>query len=458
MGVGITMENGKSGKLRRVLLIVCALMLVVWGVLIAHVILGSKEKKETETIRVLKSMKSQYRMSYREDGNFHTSEDVYRYDEKGRLINLSYYSDGVIYSSYDLEYYYDGDLPVTRMTYILYNRIGGVDEIWRKEVYEYYPSGKMRSRTQYWEYNSETYIERTFFDTNGYETGWTSYENGVVVSKGRYQRDVNGFEISCELWTPEEDEWKPVLKEKNECDSEGRVRKQYTYFDDRWWLNREIEYYDDGTWLRTDYKRSRDETDESVIHTFPFLSYLIDSEGRTLEVKQYDYWSEDEPFVDHQTTIEYAADGSYTERNIYSFGYVYTRKYDRDGRLVTQERVNSDGVIDKIIQNIYDERGRLLKERSSEDGVEFTETVCRYDQQGNLIYEGSATDEKDGRYYQYDEQGSLIREWPASDEESYTSYQYEDIRVSKEQLEENGKFYMDDPQNMEIIKEQRGAE
>ena len=316
----------------------------------------------------------------------------------------------------------------------------------------------MRSRTQYWEYNSETYIERTFFDTNGYETGWTSYENGVVVSKGRYQRDVNGFEISCELWTPEEDEWKPVLNEKNECDSEGRVRKQYTYFDDRWWLNREIEYYDDGTWLRTDYKRSRDETDESVIHTFPFLSYLIDSEGRTLEVKQYDYWSEDEPFVDHQTTIEYAADGSYTERNIYSFGYVYTRKYDRDGRLVTQERVNSDGVIDKIIQNIYDERGRLLKERSSEDGVEFTETVCRYDQQGNLIYEGSATDEKDGRYYQYDEQGSLIREWPASDEESYTSYQYEDIRVSKDQLEENGKFYMDDPQNMEIIKEQRGAE
>ena len=46
MGVGITMENGKSGKLRRVLLIVCALMLVAWGVLIAHVIRVSKEQLE----------------------------------------------------------------------------------------------------------------------------------------------------------------------------------------------------------------------------------------------------------------------------------------------------------------------------------------------------------------------------------------------------------------------------
>lgn len=459
------MKSAKTrNKIMCMLLGICALLLVAYGVLIVFVLRGSEEKKRQkeqkepkETIRVLKA--EQYTSSSFEwDGKkyvnqYKTDEVEYQYDSYGRLTKESHFSDGKIRSSYDLEYYYDRDTPVTRVIEIWYTyRNGETQEIDRREEHEYYPSGKIRSHTKFWYSAPQTCAIRTFYDTTRHETEWIRYHyNGDVAEKGRYYRDVNGFEISCEIWTPEDDEWTVAQNTKSECDSEGRVRKQYEYLNGIWRLTREIEYYDDGTWLRTDYAQAHDKKDESKLHTYPYISWLFDREGRRLETKGYDYWSGDEPFVDLQVTYEYTDDGGYTEKKKYNSGAEYITVFDRDSREISLTGTDRDGAVCRVVQNTYSDDGRILKSRSSKDGVEFEETIYCYDQQGNLMFAGSASDEGEGRYYEYDPYGNLLRQWSASDERLGTSYQYEEIRLSKEQLEENKKFYSDDPAKMDRI-------
>lgn len=441
-------------KAKRVLLGACALILAAWGALIVFVLRGSKDKKDYETVWVLKSEQKtihSYKYNTKEKKyvkQYDTDEVEYQYDSFGRLVKL-YSNNGMIDLSYDLEYYYDGETPVTRVTMTRYSvRAGAEPEVTWREEHEYDPSGKIRSHTKYWPADLQTCAEKTFYDTNRQETGWISYDHsGNVDGKGRYQRDVNGFEISCETWTPEDDEWTLIQTRKSECDSEGRVRKQYEYYKDEWWLTREIEYYDDGTWLLTEYKQYPDKQDESKRNTYVWRSYRIDAKGRNLEVIVYNYRSKDEPFVIRRYTYEYTDDGGFTEKTEYDSGSVFINIYDRDGRLISSNGTDEKGEVFYFEQNIYGEDGRILKRRSSKDG----ETIYRYDQQGNLIFKGSASDESDGTYYEYDPHGNLLREWLASDEEEGTSYQYEEIRLTKEQLEENKKFYTADPMEMDRI-------
>lgn len=453
------MESAQSGKKGKyVVLGICALMIVIWGVLIAFVFRGSNEK-ENGSIWVLKeNQQTRYEshFSEKEGGivkQYGTCEYKYEYDSNGRLTKESYYSGTRLEWTYDLEYYYDGETPITRvtMTDYDYRRTSTEPEIREREEHEYDPAGKIRSHAKYWDNESQSYAKRTFYDTDRHETGSISYDqDGNIDGKTRYHRDVNGYEISCETWTPEDDEWTPVQTRKSECDSEGRVRKQYEFRKDEWWLTREVKYYDDGTWLQTEYKQVPDKQDKSKQNTYVALSYRFDAKGRYREVIEYNYWSKDEPFVNRRYTYEYANDG-YTERVEYDSGSVYINIYDRDDRLISANGTDAKGEVFYVEQNIYGEDGRILKERSSKDGVEFTETIYRYDQQGNLIFYGSASDESDGTYYEYDPYGNLLREWLASDEEEGTSYQYEKIRLTKEQREENKKFYTADPMEMDRI-------
>ena len=457
------MGNTRSKKMRLVLIGACVLMLAVWGVLIAVLLHGSKKSGDgDEAIRVLKSVQrtsKSYSYLGKDQEEYDTDVWEYRYDSKGRLTNVSYYPEGKLYRSYDLEYYYDGDLPVTRMTLSYYSyystKTEDITEV-EKDRYEYYPSGKIRSHAEYWQEDSQSYSRCTYYDEKRHETGWTDYdEEGSVKRKYRNQLDRNGYEISYEIWEPENDEWTPSENSKSERDAEGRVRKQYMLNDGEWELTCEIEYDDDGARRQTDYTRYSKSREDGTWRILPKLSWRYDPDDRLIEVAEYDYWSADEPFVECLTTYEYTDNGGYTEKRVFNSGAASTGEYDRDGQTIWEESVDSKGKVCWIVRNTYDENGHILKNRTSKDGENFTETIYRYDREGRLIYHGSA-DESDGWYYEYDQHGNLIREWSGSNEGVCTTYQYKEIQISKEQLEENKKFYMDDPSEMPTIVRQRG--
>lgn len=416
--------SAKKKKILIAILGICALLLVVWGILVISIFQGGKGKKNTKDgsgIWVLVS---------KEDGARGMS---YAYDSKGRLIHAEPNNDGSAKGKYeyDLEYYYDGDVPVTKMTY---KKTGyGREE---REEYTYYPSGKIRTHADYWDADLGIYTYREVYDEKQRVIHEYDYdEEGKLSSDTQTVYDGNGYVISCETHYAD---GQIVQSKRGELDSEGRVTKVYKYNQGEWIFFEEIEYSEDGGRISKNYQTHWVETEtdgnEGLWRTDLYYAFRLDAENRVVEYWDYDYWTNTEPVLRIHYIYEYSETKD-RRREVQTTGpeekyqFTHIKEYDLNDRLVYEERIDQDG--STVQEYLYDEHGNLCMQRSFKNGVLSNEFVYTntYDSYGNLLSVVSKSDKN--------------------------TYKYEKIQISEEQIAENAKFYMDFPEHMEIIQKYR---
>ncbi|MBO4398517.1 MAG: hypothetical protein J5795_00125 [Lachnospiraceae bacterium] len=318
---------------------------------------------------------------------------------------------------YNLEYYYEGDVPVTKLTISDY----GLES---REEYTYYPSGKIRTYAEFWDADLGIYLYRTVYDENQRVIEEYDYdEEGKLSSTTQTVRDEREYVISSETRKADGQIEQTI---RGELDSEGRVTKVYKYVPQtkEWRILHEIEYSEDGSRIDKTYTKNRDET------TVLCYAFRWDAENRQTESWDYDYWTNTEPVLRTHYIYEYSETKD-RRREVQTTGpeeknqFSIIKEYDLNDRLVYEETIDKDG--SKVTDYIYDEYGNLWKIRYSENGAKSTETVIEntYDSYGNLL--------------------SVVKDHKSV-------YKYEKIRISEKQMAENARFYMDFPENMEKIR------
>ena len=414
-------------KHKKLIFAICgisALALISWIVLLCFVFRRpTKVTNQGEKPKEIIDENAVWVLTSEDHGNW--KYDDFEYDSTGRLIHAEENSEvsEKWKLEYNLEYYYEGDVPVTKLTII--ENYHGIE---RRDEYEYYPSGRIRKHTAYYGESNSPHYTDIYADTRiRCSLKSVNYANdGSVIQEYRFEPDPNGYVISCEKidYTEKTPEW--TLIKKSELDAKGRVVKLYAYEKEKWWLDKEMEYFDDGGMSLRVYDNG-----------YLKAETRLDAEGRTVEYTDYDYWSADEPVVHWRTVYEYTkTEQGYrkkiTEGHLESgvSTYVTVEEYTTDDRLISSEAYDSKGNITKYGKYVYDENGKPLKDIESRDGVTFSEWVYTYDRYGNLISEGRPG------------------------ETEYT-YEYKPIHLSEEQIAENAKFYMDLPYKMEKIGNKR---
>lgn len=410
-------------KHKKLIFAICgisALALISWIVLLCFVFRRpTKVTNQGEKPEEIIDENAVWVLTSEDHGNW--KYDDFEYDRQGRLIHVSDYKEpGKSAYSFDLEYFYDDGIPVTKV-------IRTDNEFGYRDEYEYYPSGRIRKHTAYYKESNSPHYTDIYADTRiRCSLKSVNYANdGSVIQEYRFEPDPNGYVISCEKidYTEKTPEW--TLIKKSELDAKGRVVKLYAYEKEKWWLDKEMEYFDDGGMSLRVYNNG-----------YLKAETRLDAEGRTVESTDYDYWSAD--VVYWRTVYEYTkTEQGYRKKEITECHresgvstYVMFEEYTADDRLISSEEYDSKGNLTKCGRYVYDEDGKPLKDIQSKDGVTFYEWVYNYDRYGNLISEGRPG-------------------------ETAHTYEYKPIHLSEEQIAENAKFYLALPYEMEQIGNKR---
>ncbi|MBO4627653.1 MAG: hypothetical protein J5645_06735 [Lachnospiraceae bacterium] len=421
-------------KQRFVWAVICICVLAAIGGVIFGVLRKMKEDEANETIWVVESRHDEMsQLSVASDGTLYMPRGLHErtgwewkceYDDYGRLVRMTATSDTIFNDCYDLEYYYLGDTPITRVTH---TDVYTYSESWvSREQHEYYPSGVIRSSAPYWDEEHKLFTYREFYDEEQKLVRWESYDNdGNVESEGRFTYDSYGHRMLEETRDAGADEWS-VGSWKSDCDDEGRVIRMYRRRSGTWLPVLSYEYNTDGTVVESQYVSGRDDNGEWMTN----LDYIkvFDRAGRTVRteairssrnaVTVYTYGPTDEQ--------------GFRKTALYN-GYVSTTEYDRDNHLIFDQEVDPDGKVLSERRINYDKDGRLLSTRTFRNGVLVAEDVYDYSGLGNLT--------------------SIV-----SLNGDVTYFDYIPITISKEQAAENAKFYMDFPTEMETIPRYRDDE
>ena len=432
------MDSSRSKKQKMVIAIlgVCALLLVVWVILIISVFRGLKKengKTGGENSGQKNSDEGVTWLLVSKKKSNHTT--TYTYDSKGRLIHAEPdYGKGEDWKYlYDVEYYYEEDIPVTKLT-ITEIYYGHVD----REEYTYSPSGFIRTHSTNWDEELGMYVHREVYDDKQRLIDECYYDEGKLSKEIQTVYDETGYVITREEHDVSGGGWRKL--EWGDLDSLGRVTKEYAYISGLdglsgladYRVKREIEYAEDGSRVeknyRTRYVRTGEDNEDGFYQTYLAYEVRIGEDDRTLEDWSYDIQQTGERTLSNHQTYEYSEAEDCCRTTVISERSVWVREYDSKGNLIHSKTTYSDGRTAKEQQNFYDEYGNLTKIQESDDGVEFCKYLYKYtyDAYGNLLsveYENGAKD----------------------------IYEYDKIRLSEEQIAENAKFYMDLPENLNTI-------
>lgn len=373
-------------RVKRVVLILCFVALVAWAALIVTMFSGMwnksapsgthptvtlEAKQETsltpvpDTIQVW-LLEKEY-CTYSND----TEKKLvcqFRYDENGRCVSCS--RDGQNAESlfrYDAENYL---VTVIRPDYEVYT--GEV----RKGETLYRSDGQSLKQTEYRKTPSGEYVpchEIVWNETGLILQNLYYDESGSVSSGSVFWYDVNSYVIKEEYMDPEQHTW--AVLQYADLDSEGRVTRIYSHENavesEAFGISMEIVYHADGTREETRYNENGEQFRK------------LDSDGRETYAKWYD---SDSNVKKYQITEYYETEeGAVSEQKFYSLDtYVSTfiQKYNREGELVLQKRIEADGKETVLLERSYDKDGRLVYMRQN-----IVEIKYIYDEYGNLIKE-----------------------------------------------------------------------
>lgn len=284
-----------------------------------------------------------------ENGNALTSYR-YEYDEAGRLIRRTNYSDSGEVKSWQ-EYEYDSN---GRKVYEGYrygeHRIEGDTDTWSK--YEYNENGKI------------VYETRGGGDSiNGYCNYTCDYEYDIL---GKLVSSTSYSSVTALTVTSEYDDNENKTKETTLDRNSGET------------ILREYEYDHDGHLIKT--------TQTASALTIVIQEAEYDRNGNQLETKTYN------------------SDGSISTWHEYG--------YDSMGNETKHISYNSDGSIGSWIEREYDNDGKIIKETSyhSDGSIDF-ENEYQYNDHGDPVtFSQDAGGLAVGANYEYDEDGNKIKE------------------------------------------------
>ncbi|MBR6018893.1 MAG: hypothetical protein IK055_01585 [Lachnospiraceae bacterium] len=413
----------KSKKVKWIILSICAVALVVLGVLMVKKF-GGEEKKpaktnnntSTPTAEVSPEAKDTVTVWCLTDVYGHDSDGevrhtkTYEYDDQGRCISEINYLKwnevtGEEYSSTSeyTTYTYDEQNHFT----IQHNSVPEVSE------YSYDVDGTLRSVVTYQPKQDGTLAKswRVEYDKNSWIASEAyDLETGERVDADLISRDVNGNVISEKTYKAGESEWQVLSK--SECDELGRVTTAYKVVNGQDQLYMENKYREDGSWTALSYDLEGDELQVDG-------SKEYDPSGRELE------------------HLEIMPDGSVRMRD------------------TTEYLDTSEGTVTKRVRTYYGELSRTLETRRNPEGKLTYVEAHEYgeDYESITLYEVFC--DKEGRFervvykdafelvYSYDEHGNCVRiTGTGVDGEVWsTEYVYTPVEISPEQAEENKLFY-----------------
>lgn len=292
----------------------------------------------------------------------------YNYDEDGLCAGRS--DNGEI-----IEYRFRYDAETHFVTEIRSDYEVNDGEVHKKETL-YRNDGQKMKQTEYRKMSNGEYIpfnEMIWDDDGNYLHNLYYDETGSVISGSMTQYDVNGYVIKEETMKPDQCIWK--VTRYAECDSEGRATRIYSSENakgsEEYGVSMEIVYNPDGTREETRYYE-----DSTYFR-------ITDSKGR----ETYEKWYDSDFNVKKYQTTEYyeTEEGVTSEQKFYSLDtYVstYIQKYNPEGKLVLQKRIEADGKETIVLERTYDEDGKLVQAKHYTGKTEYT-----YDEHGNLIKE-----------------------------------------------------------------------
>ena len=286
----------------------------------------------------------------------------YTYDDAGRLLSSTDAENGT--ASYE----YDGFGNITAM----------VDPNGGKTEYTYDSMGRVLSvlnaigSKNTYAYNAEGLLESAV-NARGQETTYTYYKNGWIKSftdslgTVSYTYDGNGNVLTV-------------------TDENGTITREYNEMN-------QVTKYTDFRGQTVEY--AYDQLGNLITLTYPggrIVKYSYYKDGSVKSVTDWD---------DRTTSYEYDSNGRLT-KTTRPDGSVETRGYDKAGRLIRQEDVNGETIIN-VCDYAYDDAGNITSVSMS-NGTEFsslTNAEMEYDAANRLIkYNGEAV--------KYDADGNMI--------------------------------------------------
>ena len=419
----------RNKKIKWIILGICAVAMVCWGVLMITIFGGGSDKTDEDDptkkvpsgyVRVW-SLSAQYTV-YSDEGR--SLDERYEFDKEGRCVRAVSGNDenpGVITLSYDEKKHW------VTMSYKMFTdqQEPGVREI------TYDGDGVVRREVEYVteDNGAMTKIYESTCDTaTGISESFSYARDGSLEEHVYVLCDLNGYVIS-EEHTGADGVREPYRT--SESDDQGRVTEVYRMEEGEPILEREILYHEDGSHTET--------------YHGPLVDYVFEYDSNGMRC------GESEGYPSHRMTYSKTA----TEKgSTESWNDNYTN--EKSYRIVTCDR-NSKGRITYIESVVF---------HMETPGQEKFETVS-FDEEGRVL-RGTIRNSMNGEVtmdyesvYTYDEYGNCVR-WEcidnlAKDANNGVSYgfvheyEYKSFVITEEQARENALYYYPLESNAECV-------
>ena len=329
---------------------------------------------------------------------------VFEYDETGRWskVTCRYTEDESGQLVYEFSYRYENGEPYTSVT------LSGIyDALTTTKTYD--SSGILRGQETFYEDpdapGRDVVVETVRYDEKGNETLRIEYDlSGSVTSKE--EREYDAYEHYVKWVRTRYEDGDETVTEylKSKCDEKGRVVRYYD--PDTYDMLCEIQYLDDGSRIEVDYDTDGRKTWENVYDSEGRHVKLIRyDEGRIGKTLEYGYTPTEYGYMVTETSTDYP-EGEVSKRDI---------GYDSEGKKIYEKEYT----FGEEYYIVKDETGRIIREE-------------RKNSDGNIGYRLT---------YEYDEEGKLISK---EDDSTLTTFEYVPVSLTGEQAEERAKFYLDE--------------
>lgn len=422
------------------------------------------EKVEDDGILVLAEV-----IMHNADGTSYTSE-VYKYDDKGNMINLlGYTEEGKCWRT---EYQYNNSGKLLKE--YTYSIDGDLVIGYEHE----YAEDETLMKTMWYDYKNEEWIIE-------FEQRYDDMGNLIYYVK---RSDLSPYSNSYTLEEYYYDDKGNVIKENRkyhygyESTREVNQYIEYIYNEDN--LLVESLYYDENGVLEYRYVHDKYDTNGRILSEYQYVynDPMIEDQGINEYKFEYEYDSQGKLLSKYQCSVEgeilIRMDFEYTEGTNYCKAYEYRLyfgggeyadnvyecefdektgrvinfisipwgidaqtvgnfyEFDKAGRIIKVERHTTDNKVIMLSANEYDEQGNLIKESIGEDSHIYTNV---YDSQGKLIQYISkyqSEDTEDRIYcniYEYDNGNNMVKMTATNNGELdyWEEYIYKKIIISE---------------------------
>ncbi|WNC70802.1 hypothetical protein RGQ13_11735 [Thalassotalea psychrophila] len=270
-----------------------------------------------------------------------------------------------------------------------------------------------------------------YYDHNLRHIGWESYEDGILNSKGVYQRNIHGKQLSYQNLSAED----VTYQTQNIYNEQGLVveHKRDSEGDDFYEYVVSYEYDADGNMTRKSQDNDGDD-DADTIYIYTFTNGLL---TKSQDVWDADYDENAINVIDFERVYIYNQFGAVSQRVETNYSRntqrVYDFIFDEDGNHIFTYIDDTPEVegYDQIVSFTYDDKGNKLSQYSDSNGDGDNEYgyVYQYDAMNNMI---SQTNYQNGNFVTpssswtktYDEHGNELTDETDNNGDGTINYGY----------------------------------